>query len=222
MKKRLVKNTGMGRRGPRIVLPNPKLDFYTQDDLAKEYRRLIFKQFMFITKVREDADCLTQSVFLKAFYSWDKIQQGNVTGFLVTLCANALSDHYNRERNRPSSDAKEMDLDDMALDSCYSDPARLYITKEASDRVLAAIRLIREKDKKAADMLMDQARGLTGNEIKVKYKIKSVGGVNEKICRTRKLLKSKCGDIDFLPVGEPQRGSGYISEPALPSNYLEQ
>lgn len=219
MKKRLVKAApAMGaRRGPRIILPSPKLDFYTQDALAREFRRSVFNQFMMITRVKEDADDLTQSVFLKAYYSWDKLQQHNVTGFLVTLCSNALSDHYNRERNRPSCDAKEVEFDDMMLDNCYVNPERLFIMEEASSRVMAALRLIREKDKRAADMLVDQVMGLTGIEIREKYGVKSVGGVNEKICRTKKLLRAKCGDIDFLPIGEEKHGGNGLPEPALSS-----
>ncbi|MGL5014996.1 MAG: RNA polymerase sigma factor [Bacteroidales bacterium] len=204
-------------RGFQVRLPSPDREEYSKHDLYVHYYKPISIQVSRYVKDNRDVPDITHNVFVRIYRNWHKFNTKTAGGWMALLTQNELSDHFKRERNRPSKTAENeyySDVGEILHDNGFSDPASLLVSQQAIDRLLASINLLKkEKDR---EILFDKEYlGYTSKEIMEKHNIKSEGGVNEKVFRLRRAVKQKCGPADFLPGVRGAGESGCLSESEL-------
>lgn len=77
-------------------------------EAISRYRQRIFSFAYYSLRVREDAEDLTQDVFIRLWQHWPSIDQQRVGGWLMRVAHNAVVDHVRKRRTR----GQEVDPDD--------------------------------------------------------------------------------------------------------------
>lgn len=204
-------------RGFQVRLPVPERESYSQHELYVFYKKPINVQVSRYVKDPRDAENVTHDVFVKMYRNWHKFSPKTAGGWMALITQNEITDHFKRERNRPSKTADNeyySDVDEILHDNGFSNPAAILEAQQAIDRLLSAARLIK-KEKDRAILFDKEFVGLSSKEIMEKYGIKNEGGVNEKVFRLRKSIKQRCGFADFLPGVRGVGESGCVSESEL-------
>jgi RNA polymerase sigma factor (sigma-70 family) len=80
--------------------PRPALDAPRFDALVSRYRRPLLSFFQRRSVGTEDAEDLTQEVFMRLSRRFARLHWGNPDGLVFTVAANALIDHERHERSR--------------------------------------------------------------------------------------------------------------------------
>lgn len=204
-------------RGFQVRLPTLERESYTKESLYLMYKKPIAVQAARYVKNAPDVEDVMQNVFVKVLRNWHKLIPKNAGGWLALILQNEITDHFKRERNRPSKPVEgeyDSDMDEILHDGGFNNPASIMELEESMDRINAAMRLFkRERDR---DIFLDKEYfGLSSKEVMEKYGIKNEGGVNEKVFRLRKAIKLKCGPGDFVPSARAESGADYLSEQSL-------
>jgi RNA polymerase sigma-70 factor (ECF subfamily) len=89
--------------------PRPALDAPRFDTLVSRYRRPLLSFFQRRSVGAEDAEDLTQEVFMRLSRRFARLHWGNPDGLVFTVAANALIDHERHERSRRRDRHVEVD-----------------------------------------------------------------------------------------------------------------
>jgi len=89
--------------------PRPALDAPRFDALVARYRRPLLSFFQRRSVSAEDAEDLTQEVFMRLSRRFSRLHWGNPDGLVFTVAANALVDHERHERSRRRDRHVEVD-----------------------------------------------------------------------------------------------------------------
>ena len=64
-----------------------------------EYRKRVFSFAFYSLRNREDAEDITQDVFIKLWQHWQKIDHNRLGGWLMRVAHNAVIDHVRKHKN---------------------------------------------------------------------------------------------------------------------------
>jgi len=73
-----------------------------------QYRQRVFSFAFYSLRAREDAEDITQDVFIRLWQHWPSIDHGRLGGWLMRVAHNAVVDHVRKNRTR----GQQVDLDD--------------------------------------------------------------------------------------------------------------
>jgi len=96
-------------RASEAAEPRPALDAPRFDALVARYRRPLLSFFQRRSVGAEDAEDLTQEVFMRLSRRFSRLHWGNPDGLVFTVAANALVDHERHERSRRRDRHVEVD-----------------------------------------------------------------------------------------------------------------
>ena len=91
------------------VEANPPLDAPRFETLVSRYRRPLLRFFQRRSVGMEDAEDLTQEVFMRLSQRFSRLHWGNPDGLVFTVAANALVDHERHQRSRQRGRHVEVD-----------------------------------------------------------------------------------------------------------------
>lgn len=96
--------------GPSESAPaNPPLETPRFEALVSRYRRPLLRFFQRRSVGVEDAEDLTQEVFMRLSQRFSRLHWGNPDGLVFTVAANALVDHERHQRSRQRGRHVEVD-----------------------------------------------------------------------------------------------------------------
>lgn len=96
--------------GPSESAPaNPPLEAPRFEALVSRYRRPLLRFFQRRSVGVEDAEDLTQEVFMRLSQRFSRLHWGNPDGLVFTVASNALVDHERRQRSRHRGRHVEVD-----------------------------------------------------------------------------------------------------------------
>lgn len=115
----------------------PPADAPRFDALVSRYRRPLLSFFQRRSLGVEDAEDLTQEVFMRLSRRFSRLHWGNPDGLIFTVAANALVDHERHERSRRRSHHVEVDpalpTDEPSAEATLSARERLRTLVAALD-----------------------------------------------------------------------------------------
>jgi RNA polymerase sigma-70 factor (ECF subfamily) len=107
------------------------------DALVSRYRRPLLSFFQRRAVGMEDAEDLTQEVFMRLSRRFSRLHWGNPDGLIFTVAANALIDHERHERSRRRGHHVEVDpalpADEPSAEAALSGRERLRTLVAALD-----------------------------------------------------------------------------------------
>ena len=102
-----------------------------------QYRQRIFSFAHYSLRAREDAEDITQEVFIKLWQNWQKVDHNKLNAWLMRVAHNAVIDHVRKHKNaneqvddyaEPEDQAREedtgSDIDDRAFKQQLMDAIR--------------------------------------------------------------------------------------------------
>jgi len=153
------------------------------EELVCEYSDMVYRVAYRLTGNREDAEDLTQDVFVKAFKSIHRFEPGTLTGWLHRITTNVFLDHVRRD--------KRLRFDPMADDQERLGDPRLGPADSMDEGVLDhdVVRALAglPPDQRVAVVLCD-IEGLSYDEIAQILDVK-LAAVRSRIHRGRERLR---------------------------------
>ena len=67
------------------------------------YRQRVFSFAYYSLRTREDAEDITQDVFIKLWQHWNKIDHERLGAWLMRVAHNAVVDHVRKQKNVPQN-----------------------------------------------------------------------------------------------------------------------
>lgn len=124
--------------------PRPALDAPRFDTLVSRYRRPLLSFFQRRSVGTEDAEDLTQEVFMRLSRRFSRLHWGNPDGLVFTVAANALIDHERHERARRRDRHVEVDPalpdDEPSAETALAGRERLRSLVAALDTLSPSVR----------------------------------------------------------------------------------
>jgi RNA polymerase sigma-70 factor (ECF subfamily) len=124
--------------------PRPALDAPRFDALVSRYRRPLLRFFQRRSIGAEDAEDLTQEVFMRLSRRFARLHWGNPDGLVFTVAANALIDHERHERARRRDHHVEVDpalpADEPSAETALAGRERLRRLVAALDTLSPSVR----------------------------------------------------------------------------------
>lgn len=106
----------------------------------KRYRQRIYSFAHYSLRAREDAEDITQEVFIKLWRHWQKIDHEKLNAWLMRVAHNAVIDHVRRRKN------DQLQLDDYAEPqeqaASYEDAGARVDQDAFRDELMAGIRAL--------------------------------------------------------------------------------
>jgi RNA polymerase sigma-70 factor (ECF subfamily) len=121
---------------------------------------LVFSIVWNYTNNREDADDLSQDVWIKIFLNIDKFKDGNFKVWLVKLCNNVCIDNYRRIKTHKSKCKILEDVDDY--DFINIDNSDFETKNLLYSEIFSSLNTL---DKSQQDLILLKAQGLKFKEI---------------------------------------------------------
>lgn len=116
------------------------------DALVSRYRRPLLSFFQRRAASLEDAEDLTQEVFMRLSRRFSRLHWGNPDGLVFTVAANALIDHERHERSRRRDRHVEVDpglpTDEPSAEATLSGRQRLQTLVAALDTLHPNIKAV--------------------------------------------------------------------------------
>jgi RNA polymerase sigma factor (sigma-70 family) len=126
------------------IEPRPALDAPRFDALVSRYRRPLLSFFQRRSVGAEDAEDLTQEVFMRLSRRFARLHWGNPDGLVFTVAANALVDHERHERSRRRDRHVEVDpalpADEPSAEAALAGRERLRSLIAALDTLSPSVR----------------------------------------------------------------------------------
>lgn len=124
--------------------PRPAMDAPCFDTLVSRYRRPLLSFFQRRSVGAEDAEDLTQEVFMRLSRRFARLHWGNPDGLVFTVAANALIDHERHERARRRDRHVEVDpalpADEPSAETALAGRERLRSLVAALDTLSPSVR----------------------------------------------------------------------------------
>ncbi|HAT25427.1 MAG TPA: hypothetical protein DCS89_00315 [Gammaproteobacteria bacterium] len=81
---------------------------------TEQHRQRIYSFAYYSLRAREDAEDVTQEVFIKLWQHWQKIDHGKLTAWLMRVAHNAVIDHVRKQRPAQANLDHYADVDEQA------------------------------------------------------------------------------------------------------------
>ncbi|MGC1303452.1 MAG: sigma-70 family RNA polymerase sigma factor [Caulobacteraceae bacterium] len=161
------------------------------DDLVARLRQPLFKYFARRTRVREDAEDLTQEVFVRLSRRNDLGDIGNLESFVFSIAANLLTDFYRQAPRRAIE--RPIDVQDLDIAANEPDPSRVVEDRQHLDVLLRAIRTLPAR--RRAVFVMHRFESMSHSAIASSLGI-SVSAVEKHIAAAVAHLSAQVGGAD--------------------------
>lgn len=170
--------------------------------LVEKYSSFVYRTVFFDIKKHEDAEDISQEVFIKAYRALGSFRcDCEFSTWLYRICKNTVYD-YARKRVRNatiplssmSSDEYEREYEVPDTDGKF-DPEKTYISKETSGIVNDAISSLSEQHRDI--IVMRDIQGLSYSEIADILSLEE-GTVKSRLSRARAALKQKLSGKNLL------------------------
>ena len=178
------------------------------DQIVKQHWRKVFNVAYKFVGRHDEAEDLTQDIFLKIFKSLDTFdRRANFQTWLISISRNLCIDHYRSVRKERETIDRGVDASELSPVSKYMSPAQAL---EQQDRVtLLRQALAGLPDTLRAAVVMRDIQELSYQEIADKLRLPE-GTVKSRINRGRSELARQIRKLrgeDFSPTGSGPRGS---------------
>ena len=80
----------------------------------EQHRQRVYSFAHYSLRAKEDAEDVTQEVFIKLWQHWQKIDHSKLGGWLMRVAHNAVIDHVRRQRSGEANLDHYVDVDDQA------------------------------------------------------------------------------------------------------------
>ncbi|MBR5528563.1 MAG: sigma-70 family RNA polymerase sigma factor [Clostridia bacterium] len=170
-------------------------------ELVEKYSSFVYRTVFYDVKSREDAEDISQEVFIKAYKALASFRyDSEFSTWLYRICKNTVYDHIrkaSREKtvpltaiSRDDEDSREYDIPDTS--GAY-EPEKVYIKKETADAVNEAISQLSEEHKNI--IVMRDIEGMSYSAIADALSLEE-GTVKSRLSRARAALKKKLENSD--------------------------
>ena len=122
--------------------------------ILRQHKNRVFSYATYFLRNREDAEDVTQEVFIKVWNHWEKIDKTRIVAWMMRVTYNQCVDVSRRKKNlvHKRLDSVNFDIEAYAHDSnTTADPESYYEFTETQQAILSAIR---ELPKKTQSMLL--------------------------------------------------------------------
>jgi len=164
--------------------------------VLREHKNRIFGYAFYFLRNREDAEDVTQDVFLKVWQNWDKIDQSRMVAWMMRVTYNQCIDLSRRKKTSGNNRRTSADYDLAALPSepnSRVDPEWSYDFSETQKMLLSALQTLPRKTQSM--LLLHYFQGLKYETIGEMLDTK-VATIKVAIHRGRKMLRQVLAD-DF-------------------------
>ena len=162
---------------------DPEWTAPTWQELVRDHSTRVYRLAYRLTGNREDAEDLTQDVFVKVFKSIHTFQPGTLEGWLHRITTNLFLDQA-RRRQRIRMDA--LSAAPEAVWGSSSGPEELHADLELDGDVAAALNALKPEQRVA--VVLCDIEGLSYEEIAAVLDVK-LGTVRSRIARGRAALR---------------------------------
>lgn len=152
-------------------------------EVIKQQRQRIYSFAYYSLRAKEDAEDVTQDVFIKLWQHWDKIDQQKVGGWLMRVAHNAVVDHVRKVKPSAEGIDQYAEVEQQAMDPLMGHDIDQKIMKE---QLMEAIRTLDDPFKSI--VIMRDIQGLSYAEIKMSLDI-SESQVKVYLHRARRKLR---------------------------------
>lgn len=164
--------------------------------LIEKYSSFVYRTVFFDIKNKEDAEDISQEVFIKAYKALSGFRSDSeFSTWIYRICKNTVYDHIRKSSRDKSIPLSEMTsgeegdrIYDIPDDSGKYDPEKTYISKETSDAVNDAISSLSEEHRSI--IVMRDIEGYSYSEIASVLSLEG-GTVKSRLSRARNALKKK-------------------------------
>lgn len=194
---------GSGYKKKRIIVPQPKRESYTYEELYEEFWPRFQTLFTLSIKDYHTGEDLAQEVMIRVWRYWDRIQWDKLAGALGVIANNVRYDYLKENFDKPDKNFYEDELEFDHHDSGITDPLRKLIIERAADVVQEFAEALKNEDK---EIFLDfYTRDFDIDDLCSKYGMKKTH-VYVKLFRIRDLLLFCTEDYDLLPEGDWNNG----------------
>ena len=186
-----------GIEGPsddELVLKSQQGDVHAFDDLVERYHSKIYALTYNMTSNREDAEDLTQDIFVKAFQALPRFKgKSSFYTWLYRIAVNKTI-NYRKKRNRKRAMSLDQFDNEIKLDDVYHDltskgsPLRNLSLTELQKKLNEAMQNLSEKHRTV--VVLHDMQGIPHEEIS-KMVGASVGTVRSRLFYARRQLQSE-------------------------------
>ena len=81
---------------------------------TEQHRQRVYSFAYYSLRAKEDADDVTQEVFIKLWQHWQKVDHGKLGAWLMRVARNAVIDHVRKQRPAQANLDHYADVDDQA------------------------------------------------------------------------------------------------------------
>ena len=127
-------------------------------EVIAQYRQRVFSFAYYSLRTREDAEDITQDVFIRLWQHWRKIDHERVGAWLMRVAHNSVIDHTRRHKN----ERRRVDLPDTLEDAVSVKDTELE-SQEFQQHLEAAISTLH--DPYRSILIMRDVQGLSYQEI---------------------------------------------------------
>lgn len=178
----------------------------TWEEIVREHTPQVYRLAYRLTGDRQDAEDLTQDVFVRVFRSLDGYRPGNFEGWLHRITTNLFLDTV-RRRQRIRFDALTDELAArLPLRASGTDPDQVFAMTHLDDDIRAALAELPPQFRAA--VVLSDLEGYSYEEVAQTLGVK-MGTVRSRIHRGRALLRQS------LEHRRPSRPSARTARPAL-------
>jgi RNA polymerase sigma-70 factor (ECF subfamily) len=153
----------------------------------------------------QDAEDITQEVFIRLWENWDRVDPERVEGWLIRVTSNACVDFRRKRSARPEAGTPRVPT--LAIDGCpspESEPSAAAESTELRSRVADAIARLQEPYRSL--LILREIEGRSYSEISQALGM-SMPSVKVNLHRARARLTEL-----LRPLGDPGSGSGQQRE----------
>ena len=194
------------RKNRRLVIPAPKQETYTYDELYAEYWPAIHRLFYYAFDDYHEAEDLTQEVIIRIWKFWNRIQWDKLSGAIAVIVNNVRIDHGRDKLNKVDKDFYDSELEFECHDEGITDPLRLLVIERARTAIEEFTEVLRDKDK---ELFLDYyTRDVSMDELVEKHGMKRTH-IHVRLFHIRKLLFECYASYDLLPDGDFNRGTSF-------------
>ncbi len=167
-------------------------DNFAFEELVKRYEKLVYSVAYRMMNNKEDAEDITQVVFIKVYKKIDTFNENqSFKAWVCTITSNACIDEIRSRKNKQTfSLDKNIESDDgdfkKDLPSNEETPEEAIINKEKREIILNSINELKEESKQF--IILRDIQGLSYEEISEQLDLK-LGTVKSKIARSRTKLQ---------------------------------
>jgi RNA polymerase sigma factor (sigma-70 family) len=193
-----LENEPQGPTDGELVLQSQQGDVHAFDELVERYHGKIYGLTYNMTSNREDAEDLTQEVFVKAFQALPRFQgKSSFYTWLYRIAVNKTI-NYRKKRNRKRALSLDQFDQEIKTDEVYHDltskgsPLRNVSLTELQKKMNEALQTLSEKHRTV--VVMHDMQGIPHEEI-AKVVGSSVGTIRSRLFYARRQMQAELAEF---------------------------